>query len=361
VSIEARFLLDYPGFRLDVDLALPASGITALFGPSGSGKTTLLRAIAGLEPAARGRLAVDGETWQDRDRFLPTCRRPLGYVFQEASLFPHLSVRGNLDYARRRVRADRRGATADFPELRDIARLLGIERLLDRQADRLSGGERQRVAIARALLTQPRLLLMDEPLAALDVARRQEILPYLEELHETLKIPVLYVSHAPDEVARLADHIVVMAAGRAVAEGPLVETLARVDLPIHLGEDAGVVLDGMVAERDGQWHLARIEFPGGSLWSRDGGHAEGRRVRVRVLARDVSIALEPTSATSILNTLPARVVEIAADAHPAQLLVRLQVGNSPIVARVTRRSASALQLAPGLAVWVQIKAVALIG
>ena len=361
MSIEARFVLDYAGFRLDVDLALPASGVTALFGPSGSGKTTLLRAIAGLERAAQGRLVVEGETWQDRDLFLPTHRRPLGYVFQEASLFPHLSVQGNLDYARRRARPDRRGATTDFPDMDDIARLLGIERLLDRGAGHLSGGERQRVAIARALLTRPRLLLMDEPLAALDVARRQEILPYLEELHETLRIPILYVSHAPDEVARLADHIVVMVAGRAVAKGPLVETLARVDLPIHLGEDAGVVLDGVVAERDGQWHLARVEFSGGSLWTRDGGHAAGRRVRVRVLARDVSIARQPVPATSILNTLPARVVDLAADAHPAQMLVRLQAGDAPIVARVTRRSASALQLAPGLAVWVQIKAVALIG
>jgi molybdate transport system ATP-binding protein len=225
----------------------------------------------------------------------------------------------------------------------------------------LSGGERQRVAIARALLTSPRLLLMDEPLAALDVKRKQEILPYLERLHAELDIPVLYVSHAPDEVARLADHLVVMEAGRAVATGPLTETLARLDLPIQLGEDMGVVLDAVVAERDAQWHLARVEFPGGSLWVRDGGHALGDPVRVRILARDVSIALQHLEGTSIQNCLPATVEQMAGDYHPALSLLRLKVGPSPLLARLTQRSAVGLGLAPGMPVWVQIKAVALIG
>ena len=371
MSIEARFKHDYPGFVLDVDLALPSRGVTALFGPSGSGKTTLLRCIAGLERAPQGRLAIDGEIWQDAGRFVPTHQRPLGYVFQEASLFPHLSVRGNLDYAlKRAARSLRRSASADFSGLGRIVDLLGIGALLDRKPDRLSGGERQRVAIARALLTAPRLLLMDEPLAALDLARKNEILPYLERLHDELEIPVLYVSHAPDEVARLADHIVVMEGGRAVAQGPLTDTLARLDLPalsLRLGEDAGVVLDGTVVERDENWQLARIAFDGEdshSVWVRDGGHALGHRVRVRILARDVSIARETVLATSILNTLPAQVVELAADAHPAQTLVRLRVGDAPgvaVVARVTRRSACALDLRPGENVWVQVKSVALIG
>jgi molybdate transport system ATP-binding protein len=355
MSITARFALDYHGFGLDVDLVLPGQGVTAIFGTSGSGKTTLLRCIAGLERAA-GRLVVNGRPWQDASFFMPVHERPVGYVFQEASLFPHLTVRRNLEYGMRRVAAtDRRVAMAQAVDL------LGIAHLLDRLPERLSGGERQRVAIARALLTSPRVLLMDEPLAALDLARKNEILPYLERLHDELEIPVLYVSHAPDEVARLADHIVVMDAGRAVAQGPLAATLARIDLPIRLGEDAGVVLDGTVAERDENWHLARIGFPGGSVWVRDGGHALGHPVRVRILARDVSIALEPQHESSILNCLPAEVVEIADDTHPALALVKLKVGESAVVARLTHRSACGLELKPGAPVFAQIKAVALIG
>jgi len=355
--IEVRFKLAYPGFTLDIDLALPGQGITALFGHSGSGKTTVLRAIAGLERVPDGRLVMDGEVWQDKGVFLPTHRRPLGYVFQEASLFPHLSVRANLEYGRRRSA----GAGAGDAAFDHIVALLGIGMLLDRRPERLSGGERQRVAIARALLTRPRLLLMDEPLAALDQGRKEEILPYLEQLHAELAIPLVYVSHAPDEVARLADHLVVLEAGRVLGAGPLTETLARLDLPIRLGEDAGVVLDAVVAERDREWHLARVEFPGGSLWVRDQGHPLGQRVRVRILARDVSIASEPITGTSILNTLSATVTALGDDAHPALRLVRIEAGGVPLLARVTRRSAAALALAPGLSVWVQIKAVALIG
>jgi molybdate transport system ATP-binding protein len=362
-EIHARFQLDRPGFSLDVDLDLPGRGVTALFGHSGSGKTTLLRCIAGLERAPGGYLSLSDEVWQDAGRFVPTHQRPLGYVFQEASLFPHLSARGNLEYGMKRA-----GEALDRASLDHVIELLGIGPLLDRRPDQLSGGERQRVAIARALAVKPRLLLMDEPLAALDLARKQEILPYLERLHEELEIPLLYVSHAPDEVARLADHIVVMQAGRAVAAGPLTETLARLDLPIHLGEDAGVVLDAVVTERDAQWQLARVVFTGSSgdtnptgAWVRDGGHAIGHHVRVRILARDVSLAVTRHSGSSILNILPALVVELAADAHPALTLVRLNVGGAPLLARLTRRSAHDLGLAPGQIVYAQIKAVALIG
>ncbi len=358
--IEARFKLDYPGFTLDVDLPLPSSGITALFGHSGSGKTTLLRAIAGLERVAGGRLVVDGEVWQDEQHFLRTHQRPIGYVFQEASLFAHLTVQGNLDYGIKRAasRSSGRSSSADFSKIID---LLGIGALLDRRPEHLSGGERQRVAIARALLRQPRLLLMDEPLAALDLARKEEILPYLEQLHETLSIPILYVSHAPDEVARLADHIVVLDSGHALACGPLTETLARLDLPIRLGEDAGVVLDATVTEHDAEWHLAGVDFPGGRLWVRDKGIPTGHHVRLRIHARDVSLATAPVVGNSIINTLPATVVALGEDAHPALCLVRLDAGGQPMLARLTRRSAAALQLAPGQSIWAQIKAVALIG
>lgn len=355
-TINARFKLGWPGFTLDVDLHLPGRGVTALFGHSGSGKTTLLRCIAGLERAPGGALSVNGEIWQDETVFLPIFKRPLGYVFQEASLFPHLTVRRNLEFGLKRVNVTDRRVS-----LENAIGLLGIGALLDRLPARLSGGEKQRVAIARALAVSPKILLMDEPLAALDLERKREILPYLERLHDELEIPVLYVSHAPDEVARLADHIVVMEAGCVVASGPITDTLARLDLPIRLGEDAGVVLDAVVAERDIEWHLVRADFNGGSFWVRDGGHPLGQHVRVRVLARDVSLALTRHSGTSILNTLPAVVTELADDAHPALLLVRLNVGGSPLVARLTRRSAKHLELAPGKLVYAQIKAVALVG
>ena len=356
LGIQARFLHRYDGFTLDVDLKLPGKGVTALFGPSGCGKTTLLRCMAGLTRAAQGQLTVNGAVWQDATHCMPTHQRPLGYVFQEANLFAHLNVQRNLLYGQTRVPSAERRI-----ELASVVDLLGIAHLLERMPQGLSGGERQRVAIARALLTSPRLLLMDEPLAALDLARKSEFLPYLERLHDELDIPVVYVSHAPDEVARLADHIVVLQEGRAVATGPLSETLARLDLPIHLGEDAGVVLRAVVVERDTQWHLARVEFAGGSLWVRDGGQSIGHAVRVRILARDVSIALAPVTCVSIQNCLSATVEQMAADYHPALALLRLKIGESPLLARLTRRSAAGLALEPGKPVWVQIKAVALIG
>jgi molybdate transport system ATP-binding protein len=358
-GIQARFRLDWPGFTLNVDLDLPARGVTALFGHSGSGKTTLLRCMAGLERAKQGRLVVYGDVWQDDVQsaggWLPTHKRPLGYVFQEASLFPHLTVMGNLRYGLRRI------VGASQSSLDQAIELLGIGHLLERKPDRLSGGERSRIGIARALAVSPRLLLMDEPLAALDLKRKQEILPYLQRLHGELDIPVIYVSHASDEVAQLADTLVVMEAGRVLAAGPLTDTLARLDFPIHLGEDAGVVLEAVVAERDETWHLARVAFPGGSLWVRDGGHMLGQTVRVRILARDVSIALQPVTGTSIQNCLAATIDQLASDHHPALALVRLKVGPSPILARLTQRSAAGLDLTPGIAVWVQIKAVALVG
>jgi len=356
-DIRARIDLRFPEFSLNVDLTIPARGVTALFGHSGSGKTTLLRCIAGLEQAPGAHVSVAGQVWQDDETFVPTYKRPLGYVFQEASLFPHLSVKSNLDYGRKRVD----GSNGHKVSLDQAIELLGIGHLLDRKPDRLSGGERQRVAIARALALSPRILLMDEPLAALDLARKQEILPYLERLHDELAIPILYVSHSPDEVARLADHIVALEGGRAVAQGPLVDTLARLDLPIRLGEDAGVVLDGVIGVRDEAWHLARVDFAGGGVWVRDADLPVGHPVRVRILARDVSLAVTRHDGTSILNILPAVVEDMAEDGHPALVLARLNMGGAPLLARLTRRSVHALELAPGRLVYAQIKAVALVG
>ncbi|HYQ39283.1 MAG TPA: molybdenum ABC transporter ATP-binding protein [Pseudomonas sp.] len=356
-GIRARFRLDYAGFALDVDLHLPGRGVTALFGHSGSGKTTCLRCVAGLEKADEGYLAIDSELWQDSAAgvFVPTHRRALGYVFQEASLFPHLSVRGNLEFGRKRV------ATAHKVAWEQAVELLGIGHLLERRPAHLSGGERQRVGIARALLTSPRLLLMDEPLAALDHQRKQEILPYLERLHAELNIPVLYVSHAPDEVARLADHVVLLDQGRVVAQGGLQETLARLDLPTALGEDAGVVIAATVAAHDDHYHLSRLDFRGGAVLVARRPEALGQPLRFRVHARDVSLALQPAEGSSITNVLAARVVELAEADTPAHVLVRLDAAGTPLLARITRRSADQLGVQPGLRLWAQIKAVALLG
>lgn len=353
--IAARLQLHRAGFSLDVDLQLPERGVSVLFGPSGCGKTTVLRALAGLE-RARGRVAVGAEVWQDDAQrvFMPTHRRAIGYVIQEAALFPHLSVRANVEYGDRR----RRGAPA--VALGPLIDLLGIGALMSRRPDTLSGGERQRVAIARALAAGPRLLLMDEPLAALDAARKAELLPYLERLHAELAVPIVFVSHAIDEVARLAHHLVLMAQGGVVAAGPLADLMARLDLPTARGEAAGVVLGAVVAERDSVWQLARLDIaPGFSVWARDRGLPLGRGVRVRVLARDVSLARSLQSGTSIGNQLHGTVEAIAVDEHPALALVRLRVAGHPLVARLTRRSADALGLAPGLCLWAQVKTVAL--
>ncbi|WP_027458712.1 molybdenum ABC transporter ATP-binding protein [Dechloromonas agitata] len=353
-QIEARFRLDRGDFRLDVDLALPGHGVSALFGHSGSGKTTCLRAMAGLLRTPGGYVALNGEIWQDEARglFLPTHRRALGMVFQDAGLFPHLSVRGNMEFGQRRAAA---GSVA----LGDIAELLGIAHLLDRRPAQLSGGERQRVAIARALLTAPRVLLMDEPLAALDLKRKLEILPYLENLHRELDIPVIYVSHAPDEVARLADHLVLLDAGRVVASGPLNSVLSRTDLSAVFADDAGVVLETRVAEHEAD-DLTRLEFPGGTIYVSRRPEAVGTRLRCRIHARDVSLALVPASQSSILNCVAATVVDLAPTETPGHMLVRLAVGSDPMLARITRRSAEKLGIRPGLALRAQIKSVALL-
>lgn len=352
-QIKAQFFIDWPGFSLDLDLELPGRGVTAIFGHSGSGKTTLLRCIAGLERAQRGFMSFKGDIWQDEHTFLSVYKRPLGYVFQEASLFPHLSVLDNLRYGQKRIAAAERKVSLD-----QAVELLGIGYLLERKPDRLSGGERQRVGIARALAVSPRILLMDEPLAALDLARKQEILPYLERLHDELEIPVLYVTHSPDEVARLADYLVAMDAGRVTARGPLAETLAWLDLPIRLGEKRAVVLEGVVTERDEQWSLVKVSFDGGSLWARDRGIVPGKKVRLRVPSSGVSLCLKAQEETSILNILEGRVEAIGDDDHPAHALVRVAIGGSVLLARITRRSVAALELKPGQVVWVQIKSVA---
>ncbi len=355
--IHARFTKSWQGFALDVDLHLPGVGVTALFGHSGSGKTTLLRCLAGLGSRPQGVCQFKGEVWQDERSYLPPHKRPIGYVFQDANLFPHMSVLKNLKYGQARSARSHQGQMAS---LEQAIGLLGIEHLLMRKPGELSGGEKQRVGIARALAVTPQLLLMDEPLAALDLARKQEILPYLERLHSELEIPVIYVSHSPNEVARLADHIVVMADGRAIAQGALVDTLSRIDLPIRLGEDVGVVLEGEITQRDATWSLMQVAFPGGTLWVRDMGHPVGHRARIRVLARDVSLSWQKQTGSSIQNHLEGRVESMKVDEHPGLTLVRAMVGSSALVARLTTRAAHDLQIKEGKSIWLQVKSVALI-
>ncbi len=354
--IVARFDAGYPGFTLQAALELPGRGVTVLFGHSGSGKTTLLRAMAGLEHHPGGYLAVNGEVWQDDAQgiFVPAHRRALGYVFQEASLFSHLSVQGNLEYGWRRT-----GTATPPVDMAHVIALLGIGALLARRVERLSGGERQRVAIARALLRAPRLLLMDEPLAALDFKRRQEILPYLERLHDELAIPIVYVTHSPDEMARLADHVVLLDAGRVIASGPLFETMARLDLPAGLVNDPGVVVEGTVAAVDPAYQLMRIDFAGGSVQVPHDKESIGERLRLRIMARDVGLTLAPQQDTSILNQLGAQVTEASGEEQP-HVMVRLDVGGTPLLARITRRSRDELQITPGKQVWAQVKAVAIL-
>ena len=357
--IDAHLRLQRRDFQLDVALSLPSRGITALFGPSGCGKTTVLRALAGLDRAA-GRVALDDEVWQDDATgcFVPTHRRPLGYVIQDAALFPHLDVRGNLNYGRRRAAGESARSSLDA-----IIDLLGIAHLQARRPATLSGGERQRVAIARALATGARLLLMDEPLAALDAARKAEILPYLERLHRELALPVVYVTHAMDEVARLADHLVLMHEGRAVAAGPLTELLARTDLPLARLDDAGVVITARVTEPDALHGMTRIAFHGSPLWVGLSPARPGQPVRARILARDVSVTRQRPVETSILNVLPVVLASVQLEHSTALLSLQAGADTPPgpwtLLARITRKSLAALSLQPGDALYAQIKGVAL--
>ena len=341
-GIQARFKLSYGQsstrcFELNIDINIPGRGITAIFGGSGSGKTSLLHCIAGLEKKASGSLSVNGERWQDSSVFLPTHKRSLGYVFQEASLFEHLTAMGNLRYAIKRS-----NQIAKSELFKQVVNVMGIENILEQFPQQLSGGEKQRVAIARALLTQPKLLLMDEPLASLDTPRKLEILPYLERLRSRFDIPILYVSHAVDEIVRLADHGVIMQQGNVIAQGGITELFSRADLPLGVSNEVGAILECKVVQRDEQWHLMRVAFDGGELWlpnvedkqghsqdyseNHSEDHTQNNTQRIRVLASDVSLTLTPHTDSSILNVLWGEIVEIINDQDPAMSLVRLKLG-----------------------------------
>lgn len=355
--MEVAFRGRLGAFPLDVAFSAPARGITALFGPSGCGKTSVLRCVAGLQ-RLEGRFALDGEVWHDERSFRPTHKRPIGYVFQEANLFPHLSVRSNLLYGHRRSVG--RGV-AESIRLDDVVGLLGIGHLLERSPLHLSGGERQRVAVGRALLSQPRLLLMDEPLAALDRISKDDILPYLERLHDVLSIPVLYVSHDIAEVERLADHLVLLRGGRVVASGPLQELQADPALPIARLPEAGVTLPAVVDGYDTEYGLSVLALDGGRLLVPGDAGPIGSHRRIRIAATDVSLARRPPTDSTILNILPARIIGAQIqDDMQVTAVVALGGGGARVLARVTRRSWDTLGLAPGQTVHAQVKGVALV-
>jgi molybdate transport system ATP-binding protein len=358
-GIEARFAGKLGAFAFDFTLRAPPRGVTALYGPSGCGKTTLLRCIAGLNRVRDGHCRVNGEVWQDGESaFAPTHRRALGYVFQEASLFPHLSVKANLLFGAPPLGAGSTPAVG-WDEVVDLC---GLAPLLARAPRDLSGGERQRVALGRALLSQPRLLLMDEPLSALDEAAKADILPFLERLHDRLPLPALYVTHDMTEVERLADHLALIDRGRVVAAGPLGQMQSDPALPLAAARGAAVTLTGTIAAVDDAYGLTTVAVGGGAFVAPGRLGPVGARRRLRVLAGDVSLALAPPGPSSILNVLAARVLSIKTVAAN-ELVVVLGLGadgaGDRILARVTRRSSERLGLGEGVSVHAQVKGVAL--
>jgi molybdate transport system ATP-binding protein len=343
-------------FALNVAFQAPTPGIVALFGRSGSGKTSVVQILAGLLKPDAGDAGLEELVLFDcaRGYSLPAERRRIGYVFQDARLFPHLSVRGNLRYGQRRAPAAPQ--TIGFDE---VTALLGLAPLLARRPYTLSGGERQRVALGRALLSQPRLLLLDEPLASLDAARRAEVLPYLEALRDRLSIPMVYVSHQFEEVLRLADHVVLMEAGRVVGAGGIHEMSLRPELAAIVGSDfVGAVLEGVISETDAARGLARLNFGGGTLLVAAPHARVGARARVQLFASDLILATQPAAGLSVRNSLPGVVRGIRAEENEAQL-VTVDIGGASLLARVTRDALESLGLHPGSAVWVLVKAVSL--
>ncbi|MEN8168224.1 MAG: molybdenum ABC transporter ATP-binding protein [Pseudomonadota bacterium] len=354
-DIQFHFKLRRQGFQLDAEGGLPASGVNALFGVSGCGKTTVLRCIAGLESDVTGYFIINGERWFDSDRgiSLGTHQRGVGYVFQETALFPHLDVQDNLLYGWRRTPNEIR-----HNEPQHITGILGLEPLLKRNSADLSGGERQRVAIGRALLNSPQLLLMDEPMAALDRSRKKEILPYLERLHAEAEIPIIYVTHDLEELISVADHLALMEAGRLMESGPIATMMVNTRLSIAMDEDAGALISARIERHDEQFHLTQLQFAGGELTVGRIDRPIGAEVKLRIHAKDVSLTLEHPGATSILNILQATITELVPQGK-SRVIVRMELGGVPLLARITRKSESVLALRPGMRVFAQIKSVAL--
>lgn len=355
MSLQVKLSIPRKDFAVDVSLTVTSGEVTSVFGPSGCGKTSLMRAIAGLENGASGYIRMADQVWQDNNFFRPAHQRDIGYVFQDASLFPHLNVFDNLQFGLKRQPSHKRQVS-----LEQAIELLALSPLLNRSVDKLSGGEKQRVAIARAVATSPAVLLLDEPLAAVDIAHKQEILRYIQSLHRQLDIPMLYVSHAIDEVARLSDNLVLLEKGQQLASGKTVDLLSQLSLPFAHYEEAAAVLDTTVTGHDAQYGLNILAFSGGDFKVSHGGTlSQGSRVRLRIMARDVSLTLDKQERSSILNIFPA-VIESMASESTSQKLIRLNAGGQIILSRITAKSAEDLALSPGMSVFAQVKAVSLL-
>lgn len=345
-------------FVLDAELQLPNRGISGIFGDSGCGKTTLLRCLAGLERADEGSVSVNGEIWQSSGKdgvseiFLKPYERSVGMVFQDARLFSTMNVHDNLLYGFKRQQR------TPWIAFDNVVELLGIGALLQRDVHHLSGGEKQRVAIGRALLSQPELLLLDEPLAALDRNRKREIMPFLERMHRELEIPIVYVSHSLTEITSLVDHLILMEHGRTIAAGPLAEMLTRLDMPLADDADATTVITGVVAKMKERYQLMGVETPFGELLIPKGSVEIGDSVRLKIQARDVSLCLERPEQTSIINIFPATIVELD-PSHECHVNVRLEAGEAHLLSRVSHLSLERLELAVGKQIFVQVKGIAL--
>jgi molybdate transport system ATP-binding protein len=347
-------------FKLDVAIRAPTPGLVALFGRSGCGKSTLINLIAGMLQPDEGTVRLDDSVLYDSTNRVNVAaeRRRIGYVFQDSRLFPHFNVLGNLRYGEKR--ALKSGATARI-QLDEIVQLLGLRALLDRRPHQLSGGERQRVAIGRALLSQPQMLLLDEPLASLDLARREELLPYLEQLRDRLSVPMVYVSHQFDEVLRLATYVVMLEAGVVTAQGDLAAVSRRPELRAIVGPDSvGAVIEGTVGQLDSATGLARLDIGANEMTVSANGLQMGQRVRIHLLARDLILATEQPRALSVRNILQGSVISTTPDDAQTQQ-IEIDIGGATVLARVTDDASTQLQLKAGSNVWVLVKAVSLRG
>jgi len=358
--LQVSVLKKRAGFTLRAEFSVPTPGIVALFGRSGCGKTTLVNVISGLLEADEAHIRLDDVVLTDTraGTAIPVERRRIGYVFQDARLFPHFTVDGNLRYGLKRAGRKREAAAANHVIAFDeVVTLLGLERLLDRRPHQLSGGERQRVGLGRALLSQPRLLLLDEPLASLDVARREEVLPYLEALRDRLRLPMVYVSHQFEEVLQLATHMVLIESGQVIAQGNLGEMSLRPELRQIVGPDAvGSVFEAVVTKAASQQSLAELKLGNGTLHVGLPGVAEGTRARIQLLARDIILATQKPHGLSVRNELEGVITEILPGDYNA-VLVKVDIGGAVLLSRITRDAVSSLGLQPGSKVWALVKAV----
>lgn len=339
---------------LNFTFDIAAEGITAVFGVSGCGKTSLLRALAGLDRHSGSKLQMNNEIWQDDNIFVAPHQRGIGYVFQESSLFDHLSVQGNIEYAYKRTTETARRFS---PE--KIIRLLGLQDLLTRKPALLSGGERQRVAIARALAASPKILLMDEPLSSLDQARKDELLPYIESLNKEMGVPIIYVSHSSEEIARLADQLILIEDGLVKASGPINELLTRADLSLAHRRQAESIILAEAEKYDEVFQLNYLRSDFGSFLVSGKKIQLGKKIRLRLPAQDISLTLEAQKDTSILNIFPATIDELYPEDN-AQITVRLLINKTPVLARITLKSADNLDLQKGKTIFAQIKSVAVL-